>query len=414
MNEKSKHFWAAGCVALSASFLLCGYEFIRSASNTLFKQTYGKQNLPVIMALMPVGVILILGVYGRVLSWLGARRTLLATTLFSAAGIATLTLAVRAGYAPATGLLYVFREAYVVLLIEQYWSFLNSSLGQGEARKLNGLILGVASLGAILGGLLVEQMAQPLGTSAMPFFAAVALLPAALVSDLGYARAGEPQPSSEEARGGQGHLGLKPLLSSRLLIFLALVVVTTQVLSTALDLRFQNILEDEFPDRDRQTAFSGGFFALVNAVAAFLQFLVTPLTLSIVPLWIVLVGIPAIHLAACLALAISPSLVTAGAAYLLFKSFDYSIFRAAKEMLYIPLSFDARYRAKEVIDVFGYRFSKGGTSSVLALIQRLAGMTQAVMDSIFTLVAIGASAAWLLLVIPLVRHSVGRDRSAAP
>ena len=47
-----------------------------------------------------------------------------------------------------------------------------------------------------------------------------------------------------------------------------------------------------------------------------------------------------------------------GLAFALFKTIDYSTFRAAKEILYIPLSFDARYRAKEVIDVFGYRFGK--------------------------------------------------------
>ena len=42
-------------------------------------------------------------------------------------------------------------------------------------------------------------------------------------------------------------------------------------------------------------------------------------------------------------------------AFFLFKAFDYSIFRAAKEVLYVPLSFDERYRAKEIIDVLGYR-----------------------------------------------------------
>ena len=54
-------------------------------------------------------------------------------------------------------------------------------------------------------------------------------------------------------------------------------------------------------------------------------------------------------------------------AFLLFKAFDYSLFRAAKEIFYIPLSFDARYRAKQVIDSFGYRFAKGGSAGVITV-----------------------------------------------
>ncbi len=51
-----------------------------------------------------------------------------------------------------------------------------------------------------------------------------------------------------------------------------------------------------------------------------------------------------------------------GAAYVCFKSIDYTLFRASKELLYIPLSFDVRFRSKEFIDVFGYRGSKGVAS----------------------------------------------------
>ncbi|MBI2201802.1 MAG: hypothetical protein HYU43_07670, partial [Armatimonadetes bacterium] len=288
MKLQASHYWAAGSVAFSAAFLLCGYEFIRSSSNTLYKAAYGKEKLPVVMALMPLGVLAVLAIYGRVLSWLGARRTLFWSTLACGAVLAGCTTLVRGGWTVFTGALYIFREAYVVLLIEQYWSFLNSSLGEKEARKLNGPVTGIASVGGILGGLLVQALAERLGTSAMPFFAAVSLLPAAFLSDLGYARAGEPRPSSEEAGGARGHLGLKSLRASPVLGLLLTVIVSTQVVSTCLDLRFQGMLQDRIPEADRQTAFSGGFYAALNAAAAFLQFVAAPLVLSTVPLWTVL------------------------------------------------------------------------------------------------------------------------------
>ena len=397
----ARHYWTAGATSLSAGFLLCGYECIRSASNTLYKAAYGKEKLPVVMALMPLGVLLVLYVYGRMLSRLGPRRTLWWTSLLSGAVIVGCTVAVRLGSDLATGALYIFREAYVVLLIEQYWSFINSSLGEGEAKKLNGAITGVASLGAILGGLLVRFLAEPLGTAAMPFFAAAALVPAALMSDLGYAKVGEPdQPREPEAKRG-GHLGLRQFSASPMLVLILAIIIATQVLSTMLDLRFQGLLQDELPDPDRQTAFSGGFFAALNGVAAFLQFVATPVILRLVPLTVVHVVIPLIHLGTCAVLIATPSLAMAGAAYLVFKCLDYSVFRAAKEILYIPLSFDARYRAKEVIDVFGYRISKGGSSLLIVLAQR-AGV---VFEAGYSVIALAAAAAWLGLVLPLKRFS---------
>jgi ATP/ADP translocase len=77
---------------------------------------------------------------------------------------------------------------------------------------------------------------------------------------------------------------------------------------------------------------------------------------------------------------------------------DYSVFRGAKELLYIPLSFDCRYRAKELIDVFGYRFGKGGMSMLIVLLQRA---KVPLVEPTMGLVAASAAAVWAVLTIPL-------------
>ena len=66
-------------------------------------------------------------------------------------------------------------------------------------------------------------------------FAAGSLLPAALFAMFAYAAAGEPQPAATEWGGQQGHTGLKVLARSRYLVFLFLLILTTQVISTVLD-----------------------------------------------------------------------------------------------------------------------------------------------------------------------------------
>ncbi|MDO8494055.1 MAG: Npt1/Npt2 family nucleotide transporter, partial [Deltaproteobacteria bacterium] len=73
--------------------------------------------------------------------------------------------------------------------------------------------------------------------------------------------------------------------------------------------------------------------------------------------------------------------------------------RAAKELLYIPLSYIARYRAKEVIDVFGYRFGKGGMSLIVVFIQQ-AGI---LLTSLYSVIAMVAAGIWLVLVFPMTK-----------
>ena len=70
-------------------------------------------------------------------------------------------------------------------------------------------------------------------------------------------------------------------------------------------------------------------------------------------------------------------------------------------MLYVPLGFDARYRAKELIDVFGYRTGKGGSSVGIVALQNLG----VVMSAIYLPIAFAAIAVWLALIFPLTKHA---------
>ena len=112
------------------------------------------------------------------------------------------------------------------------------------------------------------------------------------------------------------------------------------------------------------------------------------------------------HLTTCALVIANPSLFAAAAAYMVFKVMDYSLFRAAKELLYIPLSFDSRYRAKELIDAFGYRFAKGAVSGILTGVKHFA----AIPALAYPVTAIAAAIAWLPLVVQLTK----KGSSSAP
>ena len=76
-----REFQVALLMALCAFFTLAGYEFVRSSATVLFKRAYGAENLPLVMAVMPLVVFAGLVLYSRTLTRFGPRRTLVITYL---------------------------------------------------------------------------------------------------------------------------------------------------------------------------------------------------------------------------------------------------------------------------------------------------------------------------------------------
>ena len=83
-----------------------------------------------------------------------------------------------------------------------------------------------------------------------------------------------------------------------------------------------------------------------------------------------------------------------------FQGIGLFSFRAAKEILYIPLSFDARYRAKQVIDSFGYRFAKGGSAGVITVI----GFAMAIPGAAYSITAMIMAILWSGIVLNLTKQ----------
>ena len=390
----------------AAFFLLAGYEFARSASSSLFITAYGARRLPWVLALSPVGTLAIVYAYGWVLTRLGSRRTLAVTTLASGLGLAAGYLGVISGVPLAAAGLYVLREAYIVVLIEQYWSYINSTLTDGQARRLNGPVAGIASVGSILGGMIGGRLVASVGTEQFVLFAALSAVPAAAMGLLAFRLGGEPAREADEP-AGRGHLSLGLFRQHRVLPMLLAVIACTQLIAAVLDVAFGELVETAYATQDERSTFFYHFWTGVNVGAFALQFVVAPLLLPRLSLRHLHAAIPLLHLAAAAALLLHPTLAVGAGAFLLFKAVDYSLFRAGKEVLYIPLPFDARYRAKEVIDAFGYRLAKGGGSLTLGVVEELVGLIlgagAAMPFAVFPAVAGLASGLWLVLVRRLLR-----------
>ena len=185
-------------------------------------------------------------------------------------------------------------------------------------------------------------------------------------------------------------------------MFIAMIIFSTQVVGTLLDFRWSQLVQGAIPSVDERTAYFGSFWMKVNIFSFTMQFFFTPIILKNVSRRLVLIIVPAIHVITCLALLFVPTLGVAACAYMLFKGIDYSLYRATKETLYIPLPYDVRFRAKQIADAFMYRFAKGTTATVLSVLG-LNGIK--VLPGFFPGISALFAAIWLGLSFPLTASS---------
>ncbi len=397
-TERGRHVASAVFLAgLSAMFLFGGYEFIRSPAESIFIERFGAGAKPYAIACVPFMMAAMIYGYGRLLSAVGAKKAMAVSMLGSSAFfVLAWALLGRVGGWLAF-LLLVFKESYVVVISEQYWSFINSVLKDEEGKVFNGPVAGLGALGSLTGGWLLGRYVMSAGTENFVLLAALAILPAAVLFWIGYNNAGEPKPSAEEAGGRKGHLHLSILKENRTVLFIAFIIFSAQVVATALDFRWTQLVQDFIPFKDARTAYMGRFWMHVNIFSFAMQFLATPLLLRYIPRRGILTAIPAVHVLSCLLLFFFPSLGLASTAFLLFKGMDYSIFRASKETLYIPFSYDTRYRAKQVADAFTYRFAKGVTALWVSGLKTLGTVAPA----FYPALGVAFSAGWFVMSFPL-------------
>lgn len=384
-------------VALAGLGILAGYEIVRPISSSLYIAEFGAARLPYVLTAVPLAAALGTFLYSALLRRLGPRRTL-SCSLFACAAIGLAFYWLTARRIPGASLFfYLFGQVYIVLLLAQLWGFVNSVLRLEEAKKYNGLILGIASLGSVGGGLLTGRLAERVGSEAMILGAALLTAASAFAARWAYRRAGEP---AAEAAAPFDPFAGEVFRRERRLLWLAAAIALAQVVGTLLDVAFHRAVEAAIPGKDPRSSFLGYYWSAVNGGALLLQLAGCPLLLPRARLRFLYAAVPLLHLVAAAAAAFSPTLGLCGVAFWLFKALDYSVYNAIKEMFYIPFSFAARYRAKAVIDAVIYRGAKGLTSAVLS-----AATAAGAALPLAWLPALGAafSAAWAACATGLVR-----------
>jgi ATP:ADP antiporter, AAA family len=253
---------------------------------------------------------------------------------------------------PAAILLYLHFTALGAVLVSGFWAIVNERFDPRTARRTIGHITAGGSIGGLLGGLLPERVGAMLSLLAMlPILAALHLLAAALVAGVEYGGhhrtlAVEPQLDSTLGEGAIAIFRASPYLLS-----LALLVTLTSAA--------EGLLDYVFKARAAATAITGEqllrLFAAFYTVTALLAISVQITTLrklldrlgiarsaALLP-----AGVSAGAVGAFLIPGLVPVLFARGAEVVLRSS----LFRAAYELLFTPVSPREKRGTKLLIDV---------------------------------------------------------------
>ena len=404
------------------AFLIIGsYDLARPAAESMFLEAYGSGKLPFVWLAVAGVAAAVVALYGRFAKDRSLLGVMSAVALISATLAAGLLVALRARVPGAPFVLYVFKDVYVVVLIEIFWSYANVVFPIRTARWIYGLFCVMGSGGGAVMNLVAGRIAQATAGTALAealvgrsdpgagtLVALFALVPLLLLLALAAAGAARWAPRvARPARAAEPHRyteGLRRVMNSRYLTLMLALIALSQLAITLVDFQFNVGIEAYEPDTDQRTALMGYVAAAFNIGAVALQ-LGTGLIITLLGVRRVLPSIPGILGATLLAFMIAPHVALLAAAKVLSKVLDYSLFRASKELLYIPLEYADKTQGKAVIDMLTYRVAKGGASLMLLALVALeapgavGGLTLAVI------------AAWVAVSLRLARRYQGDARS---
>ena len=310
---------------------------------------------------------------------------------------------------------FVWLSVFNLFVVAVFWSLMADVFDREQAGRLFGFIAAGISLGGLAGPLLVQHLAESLGTvNLLPISAA--LLALSLVFMIGVLRwqrrtsAATPgvAASDPDARlGGHSLAAFVQLLRSPYLALIALFVFLLTWISTFLYLEQQALVAEVFQDRDAQTVFFSRIDFWVQAGSLLIQLFLFGRLYRWFGFRALIVSIPLLMVLGFGALALFPTFGVLIGVMMIRRIGEYSITRPSRDTLYTVVSREEKYKAKSLIDTFVYRGGDATSASAHALVK---GAFDLGLSGIAWCGA-ALAAVWALVALRLGREHVTRRSS---
>jgi ATP:ADP antiporter, AAA family len=360
------------------SFLaMTSYNIIKPITRSEFISGLGADNLPYVQFAMGVMIGVIMQAYTRAIGGV-PRRWMIPVTQVGMAGLLVLFwflfTTIGADWVAVT--FYVLALVLGILLISQFWTLANDVYDPRQAKRIFGFIGGGASLGGATGAGLTAFLVESVGTRTMILLSA-AIMGACLLIVTTIVRREQAAGRSDAAKAAEEEgvsrsEAFELLRSSRHLQVISLVIAFGAIGAAIIEQQL-NMAVAEFKGAEN-----------TDAIAAFLGQITVYLSLAGFVIQVALTSRIHRTLGIGFALLVLPISLGATAAIMLFNrvlwapslarvldtSLRYTVDKTSREVLFLPLPTELKYRAKPFVDVTMDRLSKGiGALMILVLIK---------------------------------------------
>ena len=348
-----------------AFVMLVSYAIARPTIESLFLSAYKSRSLPHVWIAVLVVALLTVGLYNHFAAKMRLLHLYGVLCFGSAAIFGVLLFLYQSGFKPALFGLYVWKDTYIILVIELFWAYANTAFNFRKARWIYGLFCVMGSLGGLVTNLNVGKLAKIWGTLAVAWLIVPVMLLLALLAVFFQHFAGDTVSSEERLHNRLDWAeGFRVVKKSYYLWFVFFLILLVQLITNVVDYQYNVHLEKAYGQTAQRTAIIGQVYAWIDVLSLVFQ-LSAGILLRTLGVSVVMLALPAVMLCCLVGYLWSPSFWMIAWVKIIDKSLGYSLFRTTKELLYLPLSYDEKTQGKSVVDVLPYRGAKGMASLLL-------------------------------------------------
>jgi len=356
--------------------VLGGYYVIRPIRDEIGADR-GVENLPWMYTGTLIGMLIANALYAAIVTRMSRRRFIPIAYRFAIANLFLFFLLMR--WMPAAQertilapIFFIWVSVFNLFATTMFWSFMADVFTPEQAKRLFGFIAVGGSIGGIVGGLVTSSLAGKLSTGLFLLITAVMLELAAqcvrrFPSD--FRPVGETasfpgtttssptvQPGAEQPIGGKFWEGATHIVRSPYLLGLAGFLMIYTITNTWAYFQQADLTQHQLQDRAARTSFLANIDIAVNTITVLIQIFLTGRLMKWFGVGITLVLMPLLSAVGFAAIGFAPVLTVLATFQILRRAAGFALLRPAREVLFTVLRREDKYKAKSLIDTFGYRF----------------------------------------------------------
>jgi len=396
-------------------FVIAAYNVIKPLRNASFLDNLGYQWLPLVYLLTAVIIGFVVAIHSKIQVKISRYLLISSSILFFFISCFFFRLFSGYGWRGLPVIFWVWANIFIIVLNTQFWITVNDILNPREFKRLSGFFISGGILGGFIGGLLTGLLAEKNVDYNLLFLSAGLLTICAFFVYMVFQWQKKQQPAEEigeNKRRDKSTIQSKPgfrdsfntVKEQKYLRFIAAIVILTLVVSTLIDFQWNTIVQNS--EKGNLTSFFGYFNAGLMVFAFLLSLLMTSNLFKRYGVRLTLLLYPIILLLCFLGIGVSASLILAIVIKGSDKSLSYSINRSARELLFIPVSPDLKYKAIVFIDMFVDRFSKGIGAVLLLIVLSFGIQDYRGIVRVVSLISVALIFGWIVLTLRASREYV--------